>query len=346
MIKAYKDKVEALIPSFVDTNEYDGSFNTWFAQTTNMWSGPDVADFPMLTVTGVCDHLNIPTNFFEYTPWRNLNMLGPLTNDDDYAAIGHAHGWTNATTADGGDFFPASRDTWFTTDYGWENMMRVIDVLVWTRFSMVSGDRQLSDRAWCALKRDRSTPVTNCCGEITSMLLGGVATSEYATVRSTFAAFYSDDDHTCDQDSSDGYQVNTRVTISGGNFSMVAGLSEVIQDGYWHLTGIGTNAAHAAELYASLQSSGPDDEYYDFAGIAPTQDQHFVIQTFSSSTTTQRISSTIVADPMQGIPATVPDAEDRRRPNPPDRSPAGCSHARSPGPGDASSRSSDNRCRP
>jgi len=129
-----KDKVEELVPYFVDTNEVDAgatSFAGWF-QTLQAGSYP--TDFPMLTISGVCTHVGIPTNYFDYTPWRCLNGRGPFTTGVDYAAIGHPHGWTNATTADGGSIsLPAGRTNWYTTDYGWEGLKAAINLLRYSR---------------------------------------------------------------------------------------------------------------------------------------------------------------------------------------------------------------------
>jgi hypothetical protein len=71
--------------------------------------------------------LNLPTNYFDYTPWRCLNEHGPFTNDA--AVTGRGHGWTNETTAAGGTHYPSGRTKWYTTDYGWNGLQRIVDAL-------------------------------------------------------------------------------------------------------------------------------------------------------------------------------------------------------------------------
>ena len=75
----------------------------------------------------LCQIAKVPTNFFEYTPYRGLDGVGPFTND---ATVGHPHGWTNASTAAGGSVFPSGRSKWYTTDYGWDSVKAVANVLV------------------------------------------------------------------------------------------------------------------------------------------------------------------------------------------------------------------------
>lgn len=87
-------------------------------------------EYPLMAVSQLCSIAKLPTNYFNYTPWRCLNGLGPFTND---GSVGHAYGWTNATTATGGTNFSAGRSTWYTTDYGWDGIKAVIPYLISTR---------------------------------------------------------------------------------------------------------------------------------------------------------------------------------------------------------------------
>jgi hypothetical protein len=105
-----------------------GNFNTYF-QTNTAYFDP-----PRFTVNSLCDLLDIPTNYFDYTPWFQLNGLGSngITNDN-FGGIGHQFGRVNTKTAAGGAFFPVGRtNVWFTTDYGWVYMRSVLDALVMT----------------------------------------------------------------------------------------------------------------------------------------------------------------------------------------------------------------------
>jgi hypothetical protein len=49
---------------FVNTSV---DLDVWFSNTNR-------TDFPYWTVTGMIDHLSLATNFFDYTPWRQLNQ--------------------------------------------------------------------------------------------------------------------------------------------------------------------------------------------------------------------------------------------------------------------------------
>jgi hypothetical protein len=68
-------------------------------------------------------YCKLPTNFFEYTPYRGLDGVGPFTND---TSVGHPHGWTNSYTLSGGNDFPDGRSAWYTTDYGWDGIRCVV----------------------------------------------------------------------------------------------------------------------------------------------------------------------------------------------------------------------------
>ena len=64
----------------------------------------------------VLEECRLPTNFLDYTPWRDLSGIGGFTND--LAAVGRPHGVTNQYTVRGGTNYPSGRTCWYTTDYG------------------------------------------------------------------------------------------------------------------------------------------------------------------------------------------------------------------------------------
>jgi hypothetical protein len=102
------------------TNEPSITVTTNDYVYTNQW-----------TVAAFIATNNLPTNYFEYTPWRCLDGLGPYTND---ATVGRTHGWTNDSTVAGGPYLPPGRSIWYTTDYGWDAMLTVTNLtkrLVW-----------------------------------------------------------------------------------------------------------------------------------------------------------------------------------------------------------------------
>ena len=107
---------------------------------------------PILTSASVLTNCNLPDNFWTYTPVRCLSGLGPFTNGADFAAIGHKHGWTNATTAAAGAAtLPAGRTVWYTTDYGWDGIRAVLDQMTMhyvSSYSVAAGDMYLD---WTSL---------------------------------------------------------------------------------------------------------------------------------------------------------------------------------------------------
>ena len=94
---------------------------------TDYTSYTQTVSLTMRTVTNVLITSKLPTNYFDYTPWRCLNENGPFTNDA--TVQGRGHGWTNASTAAGGTNFPSSRTTWYTTDYGLEGIRCVTNLI-------------------------------------------------------------------------------------------------------------------------------------------------------------------------------------------------------------------------
>lgn len=95
--------------------------------TTNVAAPPSA--LPAWTATGVCAFVRLPTNLFDWTEPRGLHGLGTggATNDN-YAGVGHPYGETNQWTVAGGTNFPAGRDQWYSTDYGYDSVRAVLDV--------------------------------------------------------------------------------------------------------------------------------------------------------------------------------------------------------------------------
>jgi hypothetical protein len=86
--------------------------------------------FTSATKASALARWGLPTNYLEYTPWRDLSGVGGYTND--IANVGRPHGTTNATTAAGGTNYPAGRTRWYTTDYGWDGLAIILPNL-WAR---------------------------------------------------------------------------------------------------------------------------------------------------------------------------------------------------------------------
>ena len=117
MLVAWKTDLKAIANQAVWV-----STNTTIAGATNI---------PTITLAQIYNECSLPTNYFDYTPWRCLNGNGPFATDTN--VVGRGHGWTNATTAAGGTNFSGTRATWYTTDYGWQGMYDILNKLVLTK---------------------------------------------------------------------------------------------------------------------------------------------------------------------------------------------------------------------
>jgi len=110
-----------VVTSYIDYTQTNSS---------GVFAADDLTNFPAFTEVSICAVAELPTNFFNFTPYRGLNGAGPFTNDTTTPA---PHGWTNSTTAAGGTNFPAARTNaiWYTTDYGWQGLKTLIDTCIW-----------------------------------------------------------------------------------------------------------------------------------------------------------------------------------------------------------------------
>ena len=117
----YKDAIEDLCELYIRTNEFSSGVYTNYC-------GP-LTGFPMYDAESILSAACLPTNWFDYTPWRCLGGAGPFTND---TTVGRGYGWTNEHTEAGGNNFPGSRSTWYTTDYGLEGARSVLALMTVT----------------------------------------------------------------------------------------------------------------------------------------------------------------------------------------------------------------------
>jgi len=123
----YKAKLVQLLPYYVPPYTFGTNLLDYFNSPTNYAA----RTIPAWNVNLICATNRMPTNYFAYTPWRNLDGLGPYTND---TTVGHPHGFTNEWTQTNraGNLFPAGRTNWYTTDYGWDGMTGLLSRCVWT----------------------------------------------------------------------------------------------------------------------------------------------------------------------------------------------------------------------
>ena len=107
----YKDKAKTLLTNFLDHTKAD--------------SGgiyPSNATFQTWNVSNLSCAINIPSNYFDVTFWRFLSGLGVYEDTN----VGHRVGYTNVYTQNAGTNFTGYRDKWYTTDYGVDELRRVI----------------------------------------------------------------------------------------------------------------------------------------------------------------------------------------------------------------------------
>lgn len=86
-------------------------------------------EIPVWNEISICITNRLPTNYFRFTPWSNLEGGGPFTND---STVGHPYAWVTSNTLAGGAVFPAGRTNWYTSDYGWNGMTAILSRCVWS----------------------------------------------------------------------------------------------------------------------------------------------------------------------------------------------------------------------
>lgn len=130
VLSGLKSKVSDLIPYYVHRAVLDTNSPYCYTRAASQGSSFTV---PMLTVTGVLCALNMPVNYFSYTPYRSISGAG----GDIVSGIAYPVGFTNATTAAGGSWFPSGQTNWYTTDYGYAKLPDLLNLLIWTASSAV-----------------------------------------------------------------------------------------------------------------------------------------------------------------------------------------------------------------
>ena len=232
---------------------------------------------PVLTWSNACIRANLPTNFFDYTPWRCLSGLGKYTND---ATVGHPYGYTNSYTAGGGTNFPGSRTNWYTTDYGFQGLKDVIDLLKWSAHEAGVAD-------------------------YTNLTYYTRTSNDWAGLRAHAIAYHGDPTNWWH-----GGGNNTRMSLefkpSGTNYNvtMVGTYNRRVT---FDLTDIYTNASHDADCYVEWHDGG--ETYHDFLGTAPVQTNFYISESFGESTATGRVTSFNMTNIAYHLPAVAPTSK-------------------------------------
>lgn len=102
-----------------------GNFNAYFAAHTG------VAARPPITTVEILEDLKIPTNYFDYTPYRGLSGCGFVSDSEGVNGVA---GYQNDDTAAGGSVFPTGRTHWTTSDYGFDNIKHILSKLCWISY--------------------------------------------------------------------------------------------------------------------------------------------------------------------------------------------------------------------
>jgi len=309
-VQRFKDKAKNLIEEFVDTDmaDEDGTFRTHFSTADY----PD--DLPMLTISQVCVHLHFPTNYYDFTPVRGLNGLGPS--------------WTNSCTANGGTNFPPGQSTWYTTHYGYPGMTSAISLLRWTSKAHSAGDgipyneRGVFTREWC----DKSEGWSSGMG--TNNWQFSVYWARWHLDRTNSSKWKTEDKKL-------GWQMMVAYLAddyaSPWGWSLWTGGSygdyEREARGGWKTTGMSKSCEHSADLYGktiteySLTGDNvPTPNYnageyrwFSFDGVT-NDDQYAYIESLTDASTNARYSSVFWSN---ALAVVVTDTNQPFQPNDP-----------------------------
>lgn len=185
-LQTFKTKTKAIITSYHNNSRYSGPFMEYLNSMSNAPSWSDDYDH---SLSSLCAVAKIPTNFFDYTPYRGLDGVGPFTNDP---TVGHPHGWTNEYTVAGGPDFPSGRTNWYTTDYGFDAMRRAITNLQKTSEGYLAYNYRAYSSTGTAQNADLDTAKAEAKAAFGYFGIGGALEGNYSTLRKTSGDFYAD----------------------------------------------------------------------------------------------------------------------------------------------------------
>lgn len=301
----YKDTLKEIIPEFLNISLTNG--NGTFDSTFGTQQVPLNTGLPHWAVTNIVEFLQIPINYFDYTPFFYLNGLGSFGDaSNDFEGVGHVFGYTNDATGAGGTNFPSTRvsfPTWKTTDYGWIYMTNVINVLVWTEeIATPVTDEQLTNGFH---KADFSPKTSN----------------DWTGLRQDFIDFYATNFVTPFEFVGPAWRVILdnigsptqgvppfSLRYLGGVFA--AGTFPDSRGHSFISNTIPTNFAHSADIYArsakTFTGASPDT-YFDFTTIFPTNDIYRFMDRLPEAFTNTRVQATILTNASEQLPISSND---------------------------------------
>lgn len=267
-----KSKSKELLPYFVRSDlTTEGDFVEYY------WNLPAPAyndDVPCFTVTGLLSTCKLPTNYFDYTPYRGLSGN---TNS----------GETNATTAQGGTTYPEGRTCWYTSDYGIDQMTSVVSRLFWTR----------KDAACSVYEYRHGDP-------------GG---SVFATVLALAKTYWSDSPFTT-SDGGWAQILSYGIRVLNHSYNADYDIAKSTHSYRWTVSSIPTNYAHEVQMYQWAQPSvyaGCTNIVFNDWGLG-FSDQCLTLRTNwlgSASAYTNEITTNVVINVDPVDPGDVPDVE-------------------------------------